>query len=108
MKNTKWVFDEFLAFLLIYASHVDFDFSDEEKDEIEKIVGKDIFDEIYAHFITLTDYQALEVILSYRGIYFSTVEEKELLFKEIHNLFNVDGDFSTLEKELLLFLKKLM
>lgn len=108
MKNTEWIFDEFLAFLLIYASHVDFDFSDEEKDEIEKIVGKKIFDDIYEHFKTLTDYQALEVILGYKDIYFSTDKEKEFLFKEMHKLFNVDGDFSTLEKELLLFLKKLM
>ena len=108
MKSTDWIFDEFLAFLLIYASHVDFDFSDEEKEEIEKIVSKKIFDEVYAHFQTLTDYQALELILSYKDVYFSTDEEKETLFKEMHNLFNIDGDFSTLEKELLLFLKKLM
>lgn len=108
MNDTQWNFDEFLAFLLIYASHVDFDFSKEEKTQIENIVGVEIFETSFEYFQKLTDFQALQKILSYKEVHYSTEAEKEILFREMHKLFNVDGDFSALEKELLLFLRKLM
>lgn len=104
----KWSFNEFLAFLLIYASHADIDFCEAEKVLIKDTVTTKVFENIYDHFRQLTDFQALELILSYKDLYFSSKEEKDVLFKELHRLFNVDGDFSPLEKELILFLDRLM
>lgn len=108
MDNKNWDFDTFLAFLLIYASYVDMEFSDEEKSEVKKIVSAKKFKKLHDYFKELSDYQVLEVILSYKEKYFSTENEKENLFKEMRKLFNADGDYSTLEKELLMFLGKLM
>jgi hypothetical protein len=108
MNQTDWDFNEFLAFLLIYASHVDLDFSEDEKNQILNTVSPEIFEEVYAHFNSLTDFQALKLILDYKDLYYSTKEEKEHLFEEMHELFNADGEYSALEKDLVLFLNKLM
>ena len=108
MDHTNWDFNEFLAFLLIYASYADLEFTEDEKKQIQETVSPEVFDEIYAHFETLTDYQALELILSYRDVYFSNEEDKSVIFDELKKLFTVDGEFSALEKELLQFSDKLM
>jgi hypothetical protein len=108
MNSTNWSFDEFLAFLLIYASHADIDFSEDERALIKESVTDEEFDVVFHYFNQLTDFQALELILSYKDVYFSTKDEKDHLFEELQKLFNVDGDFSVLEKELLMFLDKLM
>ena len=108
LTTTNWSFNQFLAFLLIYASHVDLDFSKAEKEKIKERVGQAVFDEVYTHFKHRTDYQALQLILNYRNLYFSTEDEKQLLFDEMRLIFHADGEFSTLEKDLLVFLEKLM
>jgi len=108
MNSTNWSFNEFLGFLLLYAAHADINFSDDEKTLIKGMVSDEIYNSIYKEFNQNTDYQALELILSYKDVYFSTKEEKENLLEEMHKLFKVDGEFSTLEKELLDFLGRLM
>ncbi len=108
MSHTDWDFNEFLAFFLIYAAHADIDFSDAEKEQIKKIVSPEKFEELWAIFNNMTDYQVLELIRSYKETYFSTPKEKDHLLDEMKNLFNVDGDYSILEKEFHLFLSKLL
>ncbi len=108
MNKINWDFNEFLAFLLIYASHADLDFSDEEKSKIKEIVSPEVFENIYSHFKNLTDYQALELILSYKDLYFSSENEKKHLIDEMKKIFVADGEFTSLEKDLLQFLERLM
>jgi len=108
MDNKNWGFESFLAFLLIYASHADLEFSEEEKSQIKKFVTANEFKKLHAHFDELTDFQVLELILSYKEKYFSTLEEKDRLFLEMKKLFDVDGEYSILEKGLIVFLGKLM
>jgi hypothetical protein len=108
MLHPDWNFDEFLAFVLLYAAHADIEFSNEERKFIENKVSEEIFDNIYQEFDQLTDFQALELIMSYKDIYFTSEEDKNHLFSELHKLFHVDGDFSQLEKELMVFLDRLM
>ncbi|MDF1696233.1 MAG: hypothetical protein P1U56_10390 [Saprospiraceae bacterium] len=108
MVNTDWTFNEFLVFLLIYASHADIDFCEHERNLIKEKVPVEVFDSILDHFNSLTDYQALELILSYKDVYYQTEEEKEHLLEELQNLFEVDGEYSSLEKEMMFFLTKIM
>lgn len=108
MNRTNWNFNEFLAFLLLYASHADINFSEDERLLIKEKVSVKVFDEMYYEFNQHTDFQALEIIMNYKEVYFATKKEKDNLLSEMQKLFNVDGEFSTLEKELLMFLDKLM
>lgn len=106
--NNTWNQDEFLAFTLLYAAHVDIDFSIEEKERITKLVNQETYDQLYAKFNDMSDYKALETILSYKGLYFPTPDRKRELLSQLQLLFESDGDFSVMEKGLLLFLEKLM
>lgn len=106
--NNTWNQNEFLAFTLLYAAHVDIEFSDEEKEKIKSIVDEKTYEELYAKFMDMSDYASLEVILSYKGLYFPTAARKQELLSHMKSLFEADGDFSVMEKGLLTFLEKLM
>ncbi|MBK9257432.1 MAG: TerB family tellurite resistance protein [Saprospiraceae bacterium] len=108
MSELKWSFNEFLAFLLIYISHVDMDFADEEKTMIRKNLGEKTYDKMLTEFESMSDYKAYETILAYKGVYFPTVEQKAEIFEKIKDLCYADGDFNIMEKELLHFLERMM
>ena len=108
MGELKWSYNEFLAFLLIYISHVDMEFADEEKDMIKKNVGTSTYDKMLAEFDDMIDYKAYETILSYKGVYFPTIKQKNELIDKMKDLFHADADFNIMEKELLHFLDKMM
>ena len=106
--NNTWNQKEFLAFSLLYAAHVDIEFSEEEKEKIKSIVDEETYNKLYDTFINMSDYSALETILSYKGLYYPTLDRKEELLDQMKILFEADGDFSIMERELLQFLEKLM
>ncbi|HMP30864.1 MAG TPA: hypothetical protein PKD85_14760 [Saprospiraceae bacterium] len=109
MENSiKYNYNEFLAFLLLYASHVDLDFSEVEKSKILKLVSEQKFEKIYSEFNTMNDDQALQTILSYKGLYYPTLEQKNELIDKLKIQFFSDGQFDTIEQEVLFFLEKLL
>ncbi len=108
MDELKWSYNEFLAFLLIYISHVDMEFAEEEKAMIKKNVGIQAYEKMLAEFEEMSDYKAYETILSYKGVYFPTVEQKNELIDKMNELFHADAEFNIMEKELLHFLDKMM
>ena len=50
MTNTGWNREEFVCFLLIYTSHVDMEFSEEEKVSLKHQFSEEIFDKQLALF----------------------------------------------------------
>jgi len=108
MGELKWSYNEFLAFLLIYISHVDMEFAEEEKTMIKKNVGIPTYEKMLVEFESMSDYKAYETILSYKGVYFPTIDQKNELIEKMNDLFHADGDFNIMEKELLHFLDKMM
>lgn len=108
MSSTQWNYNEFLTFLLIYASYADMDFSQEEKDAIRSKVSSETFDKMFQIFNGMGDYECLQEIMNYKGLYFPTEDRKREILDEMKELFSSDGDFSSLEKNLLMFLKKLL
>lgn len=106
--NNTWNQNEFLAFALLYAAHVDIEFSTEEEAKIKSLVDEDTYSKLYDQFIDMSDYKALEIILSYKGLYYPTAPRKAELLSQIKDLFKADGDYSVMERELFHFLEKLM
>ncbi|MEZ4909691.1 MAG: hypothetical protein R2774_02400 [Saprospiraceae bacterium] len=99
---------ELLAFLLIYIAHVDMVFSDEEKALIKERVGEACYNKMYDEYKTMSDYQAYELILSYKEVHFPTEEKKNDLLRNMQDLFESDHEFNIMEKELLHFLGRMM
>lgn len=108
MTTTGWNHDEFICFLLIYASNVDMEFSDEEKNTIRKQVTEEIFERQYALFNEMNDYQALDTIIKYKEQYFSTPALRQQLLDTIRSQFFADGEFSDFEKEIYNFLERML
>jgi hypothetical protein len=107
-EELKWSYNEFLTFVMIYASYVDMEFSEEEISNIKSRVDQDAFDKMYAEFDKRNDFEALQIILSYKELFFPTDEKKKEILKAIKLQFFADGDYSPMERELMHFFEKLM
>jgi len=108
IEHLNWNNEEFCAYVLIYASYADLDFSKEEKDMIVECIGQERFEKLEAIYLEHGDYERLQVIMEHKGIYYPTAERKQELINKISALFHIDGEFSRPEKTLLLFLERLL
>lgn len=108
MSELKYSYNEFLGLLLIYIAHVDMEFTEDEREMIKNKIGQNALEKVLADFENMSDFQAFQVILSYKGVYYPTTEQKEEIMTDIKKLFLSDHDFSTLEKETYHFLLNMM
>jgi hypothetical protein len=107
-EHPKWNYTEFCTFLLIYSAFADMELSTEEEAMIKSKIDEVRFEEIKAEFEEMSDYDIVQTILTYKGLYFPTLDRKEELLDMIKKEFYADGDFSQMEKNLLRLLKKVM
>lgn len=108
MQNSEWTYDEFLCFLLIYVSHVDIDYSDDEKERLKRMFDEKVYDKVFSKFDSLNDYQALQEIFKYKEQYYGTPDKKQEVLDNIKIQFFVDGEYSVMEKEVFHFLEKML
>ncbi len=106
--KVEWNYDEFATFLMIYASHVDLEFSDSEKERIKAQISDATFEKMYKAFRDKTDFESLQTILAYKGLYYPTEARKAELLDKVKMIFFADGEYSQMEMELYNFFKKLM
>lgn len=104
----KWNSEEFITFLLLHASHADLEFTDDEREMIAKRVSPDVFESIYSEYEEMGEFEILQTILSYKGLYYPTLDRKHELLDIIKAQFHADGEYTTLEKGLMRFLEKLL
>jgi len=55
-----------------------------------------------------SDYECIQLIMSYRDRFFATPEDQHGLLEDIKNLFGSDGKYSLLEANTMKMLKKLI
>lgn len=99
---------EFLCFLMIYASHVDYEFSQFEEKHILSHFDDDIFDRMKSLFFDQTDYDSLQLILAHREKYFNSNAQLDHIREMLHDLFNSDGEYSRIEKNFIPFFLKMI
>ena len=103
-----WNFTEFKTYVLLEAAHGDMDFSDEEKEIITKALNPDTYRKIYDEYHNDTDYERIEKIKDAAKFHCDTADKKLALFEKIKELFEADGQYDTMERNLMMFLKKLI
>lgn len=106
--NYNWNYNEFCTYLLIYAAYADLEFSKPEKEAILKNIDQEHFDKIESVYLESSDFHRLQIIIDHKGLYYPTLSQKEELLQKMKALFEADGEYSYLEKNLLLFLTKLL
>lgn len=99
---------EFKTFILIYAAHIDYNFSDKEKQFIKQKTTNQEFLKMLSLFNDQTDYYSLKIILAHKKQYYHLEKEKHKLYAEITELFKVDGDYSRPERIFLDFLERMI
>jgi len=106
--NTTWSNSEFHAYVLLHCAHADFIESNDEVDLIKSKVSESEYNHIHKEFDNDNDYQSIQKImvtakrLNYSG------DQVEQLFSEMKELFLSDGEYGTLEHNLMLGLKHLL
>ncbi len=107
-KELNWNSNEFITFLLLHASHADLEFTDDEREIIMERVSPDVFEEIYARYEEMGEFEVLQTILDYKGLYYPTIDRKNELMDLLKKQFEADGEVTSLEKNLTIFLEKLL
>ena len=106
--HPKWNRDQFLTFLLLYASMADMQYSDQEREYILSRVEPDTLQEVKKEFDQCKDFECLQIIEAYRARYLDTPDKKSVFLTRIEELFQSDGEYSITENNLFLMLRKLL
>lgn len=104
----KWNYEEFRTYLLLEASHGDMVFTQEEQDFILKKINIGTYRKIYDEFTEDTEFQRIEKIGNAAAFHCDTSDKKMELLEQVRSIFNSDGTFDQMERNLLLFIKKLI
>ena len=83
------------------------EFSEDEREFIMQRTSKKTYDKIYELFLNRGDFASLKIILHYKSIYYSAKEEQDRLYNLLKEAFEVDGDFSRVEKVFVSFFKRM-
>jgi uncharacterized protein (UPF0297 family) len=96
---------EYLLFLLIYASHVDFKFSEKEQQSLKNLFP-DIYSKVERKFYELNE--AEQVVLLTQGMLEPSYKDRVDNFEKLmQKQFWVNGKFCDFEKAFLKFYKQL-
>ena len=105
--NPTWSYDQFKAYVLIFAAESNQVITKEEKDYIEaqfdSLLIKTIQKEIYKD----NDFQRIQKIMAYIEQNNLSKTDLDELLKEIHTVYQSDGKFDTVEQGVFQFLEKL-
>lgn len=102
---SKGVFE---ALLLIYASHVDYDFSVDEKNNIIEAQGYNAYESALMMYNSSREYEILQNICDLRRLYYPGDDGKVAVLNKVKSHFNVDGEYSKLEKTQFDFLRMML
>lgn len=107
-KETGLTKEEFEIFLLIYAAHVDYEFSQEEKKFILSRHDKKTFEKMHDLFLNNNDYACMKIILLHKPYYYQKQEERDYIFNLLKDIFKIDGDYSRIEKVFIQYFQRII
>ena len=99
---------DFKSFILICSASSDFNISEEEHDFIVKLIPEERYKTLKRIADRCSDFECVNIISDLKDQYISTPEDKQELIQEILELFNSDHNYSTLERNMLIALKRIL
>lgn len=103
-----WSYNDFLAFLLIYAASADFTITEEERIRMAQQIGYDSYKKALPVFEAQSDFERLQTILYFKPTYFPTGQEVESILQQVQAIYKADNNYSSTEQSLLLLLRKVL
>jgi hypothetical protein len=101
-------FNEYIAYLLLYAANADFEIEKEELEIIERSLDKEDYERVRKAFDRANDAERLEVIMHYKKIYHNTLMDAEAVTSQLKEVFMADEEYPSIEKAVFMYLKKLL
>ncbi|WP_343329767.1 hypothetical protein [Polaribacter staleyi] len=106
--NINWTKEEFQTYVLLYAAQSNYIETESESNYILSKVNETLFNRIHTEIVHDNDFQAMEKIKSYLKENEYSTMDKEQLLKDIKNVFFADGTVDILERNVFMFLKKMI
>ena len=105
--NPTWSYDQFKAYLLIFAAESNQVITKEEKDYIEAQFDPLLIKTVQKEINKDNDFQRIQKIMAYVEQNNLSTTDLDGLLKEIHNVYQSDGKFDLVEQGVFQFLEKL-
>ena len=105
--NLTWSYNEFKAYILIFAAESNQVITEEEKDLIEVQFDALLIKTVQKEINRDNDFQRIQKIMAYIEQNNLTKTDLDALLKEIHDVFQSDGKFDSIERGVFQFLEKL-
>ena len=106
--NNNWTYNEFLAFLLVYAAEMNYPLTTEELEFIRTTTKINEIEKIKLTVDGVSDVEAIEIIEDYRKKYLNSKEKEEQAKTDLENLLKTPGIHSQFEKAVVHILEKLI
>ena len=105
--NPPWSYDQFKAYLLIFAAESNQVITKEEKDYIEAQFDSLLIKTVQKEINKDNDFQRLQKIMAYIEQNNLSKTDLDEILKEIHAVYQSDGKFDSVEQGVFQFLGKL-
>lgn len=106
--NCDWTKNELKAYILLYAVRTHYHETSEDREKIISLVSAETYHKIHKEIDKDTDFQSIEKIICNIKKFNYTHKDIDSLISEIKELFISEGEFDTLEENLLLVLKRVL
>lgn len=108
MNNNLFTYNEFLAFLMVYAAEINIELSAEELAVICQKTNINNIDPIKQKVDSLSDAEALDLIEQHREVYLGNIESKAQVRQDLEDLLQSNGTHSQIERAAVHILEKLI
>jgi len=96
----EWNYDEFIAFVMLYAANADYEIVEDEKELIIGKVGEQEYKQLLKFASGNHDTENINIILELKKKYITTKEDLADLFDQINEVINADGVVNLYEKNM--------
>ena len=107
-KHPYWTHDEFMAFLLFFVANADMECTDAERQMILNSIPEGHLPMIETEYNRLSDFERINVLQSYKGKYYESDAQKKDILDTLKNICKADGEYSTMEKNMVMMLKRIL
>ena len=105
--NPTWSYDQFKAYVLIFAAESNQVITKEEKEYIEAQFDSLLIKTVQKEINKDNDFQRIQKIMAYIEQNNLSKTDLDELLKEIHTVYQSDGKFDSVEQGVFQFLEKL-
>lgn len=106
--NSNWTYNEFLAFLMVYAAELNMELASEELTFIQSRTGIEDISKIKSVVDNVSDVEAIDIIEDYRKLYLDTPEKEEKVRQDLEDLLKNQNKHTQLENVLVHILERII